>query len=493
MARPAPRRPRPVRRAVLAATVFVLVGALVAGVVQGSRWLRRTIGDAGSGLGSGLGSGQAGDTSSGGDGELATVTVQPLSQPGAAAVTVSGQNVVVAAVGNGFTEVRALRSEGDGREPLWSTRVPFEPEGVRLTAVGALVVVDGDNSATDGGDDVRAVLSAGDGKQLWRDEWVDRTDVAYLGTDVVVDVDDSHDGHQLLRVDLRTGKERWKRVPGSEETLTTDAHRVEPVRQWVGVKGGVLPAVDGVLHDALSAGTDSVVELEEAQGRGVVVSAATGKPRSSGPLPLRDEFWTVFAGQVVGVQNNAVGKGRDVLAGYKVSGFGKAWEVPLPAGQEVARVKPCGQFLVCAAIEAGEQSRVVAVDVRTGKEAWKARVESGDDAGWYVTAAGVVLGKATFGPVGDARLVEPDGEERGRLADGASIEAVHNGRLLVREAGLKGTDVVWRVYVGDVGGKATKAVEVGADPPERLALTGDVVGVVTKDRHLIVLRARSLK
>jgi outer membrane protein assembly factor BamB len=371
--------------------------------------------------------------------------------------------------------------------------VGFEPEGVKLTAVGDLIVVDGDNSATDGGDDVRAVLSAANGKQLWRKRWESRTDVAYLGTDVVVDVDDSFNGHQLLRIDLRSGNEKWKRVPGSEDTLVIDDHRVEPVRQWVGAKGGVLPAVDGVLFDALTAGTDALVELEEAEGRGAVVNAATGKQRSAGPLPLQDDFWTVFAGQVIGVQNEAAGRGREVLAGYRLSGFGRAWTLGLPAGQTVERVKPCGEFLVCAAVDADAQSRVVAVDVRTGKEAWKVPVESGDDAGWYVTTAGVVVGKATFAAVTEGAVVGPDGKKVAGLPEG-SVEAVHGGRLALQTAGLKGSDVAWQVYVAEVaGGKATKAVEVGAEPPQQLALAGDVLAVVTKDRRVLVLRVRDVK
>jgi len=488
VAKPPPRKRRPVRRAVLVGTVFVLVGALVAGVVQGSRWLRDAID--GDGLGSGLNFGQPDAGTGAGKGELSTVTDVALWQAGAAAVTVSGQDVVAAAVGSGFTEVKALPSGGGA--PRWTAKVPFEPEGVKLTTVGDLIVVDGDNSATDGGDDVRAVLSAADGRALWRNKWESRTDVAYLGTDVVVDVDDSFDGHQLLRVDLRTGRQKWKRVPGSEEALVIDAHRVEPVRQWVGVKGGVLPGLDGVLHDALTAGTGVVVELEEGEARGAVVDAVTGRPKSSGALPLQDDFWTVYGGLVIGVQNDDVGKGRDVLAGYKLSGFARAWTVPLPAGQTVERVKPCGEFLVCAAIDAGAQSRVSAIDVRSGKEAWKVAVESGDDTGWYVTPAGLVFGEATFGPITEGRLLGPDGTDKGALADGSAVEAVHGGRMALQGAGLRGTDVMWQVFVADVGGKGTKGVDVGADPPEHIALAGDVVGVVTKARKVLVLRVMSV-
>ena len=490
MVRPAPRKKRPVRRAVFAGVVFLLVGAFVVGVVQGGRWLKRTI-DGGGGLGSGLNFGQPDDDSGAGKGELGSGGTFPLSQAGASAVAVSGEYVVVAAVGSGFTEVKALPAKGGAAK--WTTKVQFEPEGVKLTAVGDLIVVDGDNSATDGGDDMRGVLSAADGRALWRNKWESRTDVAYIGTDAVVDVDDSFDGHQLLRVDLRTGRQKWKRVPGSEETLVIDEHRVEPVRQWVGVKGGALPGVEGVLFDALTAGTGAVVELEADEGRGAVVDAATGRPKSTGALPLKNEYWTVYGGLVVGVQNDDVGKGREVLAGYKLSGFGKAWTVPLPAGQTVERVKPCGQFLVCAAIDAGAASRVSAYDVRSGKEAWKAQVESADDAGWYVTPAGLVFGKATFSAVSEGSVLAPDGGTVRPLPDGGSVEAVHGGRMAVQAAGLRGTDVMWQVYVADVAdGKATKAVDVGAEPPEHLALAGDVLGVVTKAREVLVLRVVSV-
>ncbi|MFC0533621.1 Hsp70 family protein [Phytohabitans kaempferiae] len=487
MVAPVPRKRRPVRRALLTGTVFVLVGGLVAGVVQGGRWLSRTLDGAGKELDSGLQFGQQ-DGNGAGKGELASAEAVPLSQPGAAAVAVSGQDVVVAAVGSGITEVKALPSGGGPAR--WTTQVPIEPEGVKLTAVGDLVVLDGDNSVTDGGNDMRAVLSAGSGKLLWRNTWERRTDVAFLGTDVLVDVDDSHDGHAVLRVDLRTGRQKW-RLPGGEDTLTIDEHRIEPVRQWVGVKGGVLPAFDGVLHDALTAG-NALVELEAEESRGRLVDAATGKVTSTGTLPLENEYWTVFGGVVVGVQNDEVGKGREVLAAYKVPGFGRAWTLGLPAGQTVERVKPCGEFLVCAAVEADAQSRVVAVDVRSGKEAWSAPVESGDDAGWYVTSAGLLVGEATFGPISDARALGPDGKELGRFED-TSAQAVQGGRAVLRVTRLAGTEVMWQVFVAEVaGGKATKGVDVGADVPEQIVLAGDVVAVLTKDREVMVLRVMSV-
>ncbi|GAA4737034.1 Hsp70 family protein [Phytohabitans rumicis] len=484
------KRRRPVRRAVLATVVFALVGCLVATVTQGTKWLQRTIDDAKDGLGSGLtlGNGDAGDT--GGDGELTTVHTVPAAGTGAVGVGVGGDTAYYAVASTNSTEVVAL--PGGGGEPKWRKKVAMEPTGIRLTVVGDVVVLDGEDSATDGGDNARAVLAAGDGKQLWKKVWENRVDVAYLGTDAIVELQDSHSSHAVLRVDLRTGKEKWRRS-GGDEVMVLDAHRIEPVQQWVGEKGGTVPALEGAFSDAFTAKTDTVVELSADEGKGAVVDAATGKAKSSGTLPLQDETWTVYAGLVIGVQNDEVSRGRDVLAAYKLPGFGRAWTLPLPSGQTVERVKPCGQNLVCAAVDADDQSRTIAVNTATGKEAWKVGVEWSDDENWYVGAAGMVFGRATFGPVSEPRILKLDGTQGEQLPDGSTVEAVQGGRLGVQSAGLVNSDVAWQVFVADVGGKATKGVNVGADPPEQMVLGGDLMAVVTKDRKILVLKIASLK
>lgn len=468
-----PRPRRRGRRLLLIVLVGALVGGLTAAVVSGVRWLAREV--------PGWNAGSLGGPG-GGDGELATVHTVALSRPGAAGVAVAGDRVVYAVAGGGVTEVVAL--PGAGGAPQWTVRVPIEPTDIRLTAVGDLIVLDGERSATDGGEDVRAVLGAADGKLRWRKVWPNRTDVAYFGTDAVVEVRDVFTANAVLRVDLRTGRERWKRTAG-DESLNLDSHRIEAVRQWPGEKGGTVPAVAGTLADVFTAATDAVVELNADVGRGVLVNAATGKAKASGALPLQDETWTVHGGLVIGVQSEEVAKGRAVLAAYRLPSFAPAWTLPLTAGFGIERVKPCGQHLVCMAVDEPEDDKTVAVDVRTGKQSWSAAVEWHEEESWYVGAGGLVFGEATFDTVQDARILKADGTQAARLPAGSSVEAVQGGRMVV--------SVVNQVYVGEVGsGKATVAVEVGAEPPEQVALAGDLVGVITSDRKVLALRVQSL-
>ena len=83
------------------------------------------------------------------------------------------------------------------------------------------------SSATDGGKDVRAVLAGADGRLLWRGVWEQRRDVAYYGTDALVEVRGGSDDNAVVRVDLRTGRQRWRR-PGNSDLLGMGEHRLEP-------------------------------------------------------------------------------------------------------------------------------------------------------------------------------------------------------------------------------------------------------------------------
>jgi len=480
---PAPRKPRPARRAVVLTVVFVLVGALVGGVVQGARWLARTFDAAG-----GRGTPPAGATGDAGAAERGGLTAAQsvrLAGQGAAAVTVAGDQVVYAVASQDTTEVVSLPAGGG--EPKWRTKVPVEPETIRLTTVGDLIVLDGDRSVTDGGEDVRAVLAAGDGALRWKKRWKNRTDVAYLGTDALVEVKDSFDGNAVLRVDLRTGKDRWRRA-GDRDVLVIDDHRIEPVLRWPdrGTEGGRPVAARGVLADAFTVSTDSLVELDADDGRGTVLDAANGKVRKSGKLPLDDEHWTAYGDLVIGVRSDAA---APVLAAYRLRDLTEAWSLRQKAGADIERVKPCGQHLVCAVVD----EKTIAVDVRTGKQAWSKETDY-TDAGWYATPAGLVFGDATFDTVSEAEILSWDGTRARTIEEFTSVEAVHGGRVALRGSRLDGNrEVVLQVAVADVAsGKQTAAVDVGADSPDQISLAGDVLAVLTADRQVLALTVTDL-
>jgi molecular chaperone HscA len=481
---------RPLRRALVAAVVFTLVGGLVAGVVTGARWLIRTIDDGNFTVGSGPNGLLGGDEGNGGDGELATVHTVALKRDGAAGVAVVGDSVVYAVAGGGSTEVVSL--PGGGGAAKWTKTVPIEPAGIQLTAVGDLVVLDGEDSGTDGGDNVRAVLSAADGKLLWKKKWEKRRDVAYVGTDALVELQDSFTANAVLRVDLRNGRDKWKRT-GGDDTLVIDDHRIEPVRQWPDGKGdGELPGARGALFDVFTATPDAVVELDEGNAKGWLVDTSNGKTKGSGSLPIGNEQWTVYGGLVIGLQNDETSGGKAVLAGYKLPSFKKAWTYPLTSGFDVEKVKPCGQQLVCMAVDEPEKDKTIAVDVRTGKQAWKVDVEWSEDEGWYATGDRLVFGDATFDTVSEAKILKPDGTAAGQDPQFSHVLATRGGRMAVQDSRLNGTDVMMQVYATEIGtGKSTKAVDIGADSADQVMIGGDLVAVVTKDRRVLVMKIKS--
>ncbi|GLH99137.1 hypothetical protein Pa4123_44120 [Phytohabitans aurantiacus] len=492
VAKPPAKPKRPVRRALLVAMVFTLVGGLMAGVVTGARWLIRTLDDNNLSIGSGPGGGGLlGGDENGGDGELATTHTVALKRDGTAGVAVVGDNVVYAVAGGGSTEVVSL--PGGGGAAKWTVSVPIEPTEIRLTAVGDLVVLDGERSSTDGGDDVRAVLSAADGKLLWKKKWKDRRDVSYVGTDAIVEfLGGSLNGNAVLRVDLRNGREKWKRSTG-DDLLIIDHHRIEAVGQWPDGKGdGALPGARGALFDVFTATPEAVVELDASNGKGWLVDTSNGKTKGSGSLPLADEQWTVYGGLVIGLQNDDTSGGKAVLAGYKLPSFKKAWTYPLTNGFDVEKVKPCGQFVVCMAVDEPENDKTIAVDVRTGKQAWKVDVEWSDDEGWYVTEDRLVFGPATFDTVTDAKILKGDGAAAGKYPDFSHVLATRGGRMAVQEGRVQGSEVIMQVYATEIAtGKSTKAVDIGKEAADQVSIGGDLVAVWTGDRRVIVLKIKS--
>ncbi|GAB3978910.1 Hsp70 family protein [Plantactinospora veratri] len=212
-----PRRRR-IRRLLVTATTFLAVAGCVGTVVVGGEWLTNQLGA--------LGVPGTGPTAAG---TLDQVNAYQSTRRGAAAVTVHRTDVISAVAGNRSTEVVALTA-ADG-PPRWTATLPIEPTELRLTAIQDLIVVDGENSVTNGGQDVRAVLSGNDGTLLWQRAWPDRVDVAYYGTDAIVETLGDSDDLAISRVNLRTGRQVWSKS-GEPDLLSSDEHRAEPVRQW---------------------------------------------------------------------------------------------------------------------------------------------------------------------------------------------------------------------------------------------------------------------
>ncbi|MDW5325804.1 Hsp70 family protein [Plantactinospora sp. KLBMP9567] len=473
---PANPRRRRIRRLLVTTTAFLAVAGCVSTVVVGGEWLNNQI----TGLGI-LG------PSSTPAGTLDQVNAHASTRRGTAAVTVRGTDVISAVAGNRSTEVVALTASAG--PPRWTTTLPIEPTDLRLTAVEDLIIVDGEDSVTNGGENVRAVLSGKDGKVLWQRVWPDRIDVAYYGTDAVVETLGSSDDVAISRINLRTGRQLWSKA-GEPDLLTSGEHRAEPVRQWTtpGTPApGALPAVAGTLNDA-PGGSSTIVELDSANDRGYVLDAKTGKVRGSGKLPLEADLWTAHDNAVIGKTT-----GDDhVLAAYAVPTLRFKWKVPLAAGDRVERIKPCASKLVCVAITNSVDHRVIALDTGTGKQRWSATVEHSDE-NWYAHGDMLVTGRGTFDTISDPRLVNgTSGDaQKPELPESASLEATADGRLLLSTVG--GSPPRWHLQVEDTTvGQGTNRFAVGEKRPEQVAIDDHLVGVVTADRRTLVLNVSGL-
>jgi len=490
---PAARRPSR-RRVAVPVAAALAVALLAGGGVQVVRWLDGAWGQALNAGRSGLSS--LGGGAAGRDGQLRVVhNVELPAGEGAVAVAAAGDRAFYATVGAGRTEVVALPAGGG--DPLWRQQVPVEPVRLRLSVVGELLVLDAEDSATDRGSDVRAVLGA-NGAVLWRSPWEERRDVLYLGTDAVVD---SQRPPAILRVDLRTGRTRWSRS-GPDDLLVNDDWRAAAERAWpdpdVTAKQGGSPPVAAAHVAAMGEdlrATGALVELNEDDGRGYLLDVGTGRPRGSGALPLVYDHWFAYDGLAVGQLSSDApeAQGRTVVAAYRLPSFSRAWTYPLPAGASLKRVKPCGPHLVCVASSGTNAGKVVALDTATGKEKWATQVEWSHDSGWYVSAGVLVFGDVPFEAVDEPQIRRPDGTEGRTVGERVSVVAVGGGRVLLREAGLNGTQVTWRVSVAEVGAdRRTPDVDVGEDLPLAMVLSGDVAVVAGADRRVRVLRVADL-
>ncbi|GIG87624.1 hsp70 family protein [Plantactinospora endophytica] len=475
---PASPRRRRIRRLLVTSTTFLAVAGCVGTVVVGGEWLTNQIGALN------LGILDAGPPATG---TLDQANSHSSSRRGAAAVTVRGTDVISAVAGNRSTEVIALTAATG--PPRWTATLPIEPRDLRITAVEDLIVVDGEDSVTNGGEDVRAVLDGRNGRLLWQRPWPDRADVAYYGTDAIVETLGDSDELAISRVNLRTGRQVWNKS-GEPDLLTIDEHRAEPVRQWrtPGTPApGALPAVAGSYHDT-PGGTQTIVELDSANDRGYLLDANTGKVRGSGKLPLEPDLWTAHDNTVIGKTT-----GDDhVLAAYDVPRLRQRWTVPLAAGDIVERIKPCAPTRICVAITNSAEHRVVAINTRSGKPDWTVPTEHSDE-NWYAHGDTLVTGRGTFDSLSNPRLISgTSGEARRKLPERANLEAAADGRLVLGT--VTGSPTRWHLQVEDTTtDEGTDRFAVGDKVPEQVAIAGNLVGVVTADRRTLVLNISGLR
>ncbi|MDA1362853.1 Hsp70 family protein [Glycomyces luteolus] len=429
--------------------------------------------------------------------DLVSVYEQQLGGAGTGAVVAAADMAVFAEVTAGRTTAYAVGSDGTA---LWTNEYELEPETIHLMVVGDLLILDAMYSATDEGRTMRAAALLSTGEFLWKQPWEYRTDVAFYGTEVIVEQRDGFDDNAAIRIDLATGEEVWRKK-GPESLYTIDDYRISAASVWnEGEGAGALPPNSYSLFDNLTV-TEQIVDLDPEAGTAVVRDASTGEQKGSGTLPIDDDHWTVYGGFVIARASEEASPGRDTLVAYSLDDFiaagsaepadiDPAWSVELEVSYAIEEVKACGPQLVCAALDHTDgQDKTVAYDTATGEQVWEVVVDWADEEHWYTSPDGLVFGDQTFDTVDTARVLDFDGGETVEGELFVSALAVQGGRAVMDGSYIGG----WEVSVVDMAtGKASAGADIGADLAEHASLSGDLLAVLTGDNRALVFSIPAL-
>lgn len=422
--------------------------------------------------------------------QLALVHDQLLSTTGATAVAAADGMALLAEVVDGQTTVYAVSPQGDA---LWTQTYELEPTELFLTVVGDLLIIDAMDSATDEGEDMRAAVSLEDGALLWKQPWTERNDVAFYGSDVVVEQRSGFDENAVARIDLTTGEEVWSAV-GPEDLFIIDEFRIRAATVWDDGDGGAgtLPPNSHSLHDNLAVG-DKLVDLDPYEGTGSVRDAANGNVAVSGDIPLDEEIWTAFDDLAIGRVSDEESPGRDTLIAISLADLSEAWRIPLDAGFSITNVKPCGPQLVCAALDhtsADDQYKTVAYDTATGEQRWEVPVDWAFDDHWYTGPSGMVFGDQVFDTVSTGQVLDFEGNIV--AGEGEPFDSV----LAFRKdwAVLQGYDSDhYEVSVLNIAnGVISSAQAIGVEVPEHAVLAGTLLVVLTGEKQAMVYTVPAL-
>jgi hypothetical protein len=420
-----------------------------------------------------------------------------LTGTGTAAATSDGRIVYYADVTTNHTDVSAVPATGGAAK--WKVSVPIEPTGVRLTVLGALLLVDGERSGTDGGKNVRAVLDLATGAVKWKGQWEDRLDVTFVGTDEIVETRGSKPATE--RIDLLTGRTKWSHP--ADGLIIIDERRVGAALAWptpqnaatVPPPGDLRQLGESAFREGLATDVANVVELDDDTGKGSVLDPGSGKARVTADVPLDIENWLVYDGAVVGKASDKASPGRDTVQAYRLDTLAKTWGIPEPAGSSIELVRPCGQHLVCVALQAsGGDKTITAYQVADGKQVWQAKGDFSLDAKWYVFGPNVILGDGPFTNLNEALVINSaDGKLLRKLDTSPrqyTVVAGDGGKVAVTSVAVSGAGSThWQVSAVDLAsGARTSGVDIGNNLPKQVSLVGDVLTVVTAGHDLRIMK-----
>ncbi|MER7005533.1 Hsp70 family protein [Dactylosporangium sp. NPDC000555] len=398
-----------------------------------------------------------------------------LSSDGAIAAVAGNGSIYTAQVSTGTTVVAAYETTGS---QSWTVQLQMEPAKVRLTVVGNLLLVDGENDAKAGGDGKKAsrsVIDLATHTAKWTKEWGSRIDMVYIGTDAIIENRDWKKP-AIERVNLADGSVKWS-SPGDPNGHRMGGDRgAKPSVRWPGTNAptdlrvptyqlnfaGQVP-----FQESLSADAGSAVQLMS-DTKAATIDLNTGKQRSSGTISKDSgaKSWLVY-NDLAMFKPEADGN----VVAYKISDWSKAWEYKSVAGTTIDDLRPCGEKLVCVA---GKQTSgkdvLIAIDTAEGQTKWtkisirdRGGVISGTEKpNWYVLDGKLVGGHGVFTTIGDAAVLDPaNGNDQTPLGQGLparNVQAGYGNKVVIET--IKPGTSTWMACVYTLDGKPVGSGQV---------------------------------
>ncbi|MEV0565597.1 Hsp70 family protein [Dactylosporangium sp. NPDC050588] len=487
------------RRSAAPWIALVIVLSLIGGCLWGGSKVFTWIGDQFESVKDSL----PGDSPTGDDGKLTNPKVdglqegKPITVDGAAGgfTALAGAGVIYTAESTAeSTKVTAYPTLGD--QATWTVSVPMAPKELRLSLVGGLLLVDGDGDTKRSDNDSRSVIDVATGGVKWTAGWDNRIDLQYLrngtGIDAVTEVRSNPSSVQ--RFDLLTGKSRWTH-PGEKSFFINGQRRAKAAGTWTrSADAGdlVVPTYEksfaGVQSFAESLGADPATVVHVIDDNTVtLVNIADGKTKASAPIKGgENDFFMAYGGAFVSVPPDA----KNTIVGYSLRDLSKMWEFKAPPGVEIEDVRPCGEKLICLALEKSLDYTITAVNVGDGKQAWTKQLGEGDEPSWYVVDGKLLLGEDSGGDVSGPSICDPaNGNVKYGVAESATSPtamAASGGRIAVRTLRISGGASVWQVSVADLGtGKVIGAADVSGSSNTLTTITvsaDSVTAISDKER-----------
>jgi molecular chaperone HscA len=406
----------------------------------------------------------------------------------ASAMTLNQDTLYHAVAGVSSTQVVATAVNGGAQ--TWKQTVEVASGTLRLRVVGDLLIFDAERATNKNSEDYRAVLDAKTGTVKWVGSWKNLTDVAYLGTDVLVQHEQGV-RTSLAKYDLLTGKAKWDRTAVSNMySIDVGISRpvfVSPTTASATGTAAALTRSEQSFNVPYAVDPSTTVEFTESEKRLNVVSTADGKNKG---ITISADFdadtWTVFNGLAIGPMSDA----SNTVSAFSLTTGKVSWMYSTVAGTTFDQIRPCAEQLVCVSgSNSGGGDFLSALNLSDGTQKWQRTFTSIGTMEWNPVGNLLMVGDGIIDSLDEVIMLDPasaKGDTKFTVSTntGPRARATSGSKLAVTGTT---TGSKWQIAVFDAGQiKYIAQGDAGSGYPTKATVSGGAAAVLTTDGKLLL-------